>query len=377
MSQPVSLVFPRADTAGGVERVVWDTLQHYGRQAPTRFVGVSMQTPSPAGVRHVEVSPRTTAYGLRGFSFRSAARAALLRESDSRVMTFGVQCPPGEVLWVGSVHRAWLEAARTLPLGPVQAPASIRFAMPHHRALLALERSYFTRQQAAAILCTSERERDDLVRLYGVDASLTTVVPNGFDPEVFSPGARTRRRAEERARLGLHDGDLALLFVANELPRKGFGQVLDALARLRHPRLSLHLVGRTAPTAYERTVRDLGLQDVLRYHGPTTDVAAYHAACDLLLLPSQYEPFGLVVVEALASGLPVITTRVTGASAAVGHDKVGLILEDAYDVDELAGAVERALDDTVRQRWSLAAPAAAAPYAWPSVFARVDRLLAG
>ena len=76
--------------------------------------------------------------------------------------------------------------------------------------------------------------------------------------------------------------------------------------------------------------------------GPSRDVAWQFAAADLMVLPTQYEPFGLVIIEALASGVPVITSRVAGASEAVLPGRTGLILEDPYDVEELARLIDEA-----------------------------------
>ena len=220
----------------------------------------------------------------------------------------------------------------------------LRYGMPRHLVLLAMEREYFTRFQPRMIICTSQREAEDLARIYGIDPSITTVLPDPFDPDQFNIGRRARHRDEARARMGLEEGDFALLFVANELHRKGFAQALGALAKVNDHRATLHLIGRTPPAAYAATIERLGLSSRVRYHGPTSDIGWWYAGGDLLVLPTQYEPFGLVIIEALASGLPVITTRLAGAAAAVQHGSTGLIQEDPYDVSELASLISSALD---------------------------------
>ena len=257
-------------------------------------------------------------------------------------VTMGAVVPPGDVLWVPSVHRAWLEAARTIQMGRVTVPARVRFAMPNHRVLLAMESEYFRRSHPRAILCTSKREVDDLQRLYRVDPALTTVVPNPFDPSGSVSSAGTGTGEAARADLGVGPDQLALMLVANELHRKGMGQAVEALALDGDDRKHLHVVGKAGLGPYQALIHRLGLDGRVHYHGPSRDVGWQLAAADLMVLPTQYEPFGLVIVEALASGVPVVTTRLAGASEAVQPGRTGLILEDPYDVEALAALYAQA-----------------------------------
>jgi UDP-glucose:(heptosyl)LPS alpha-1,3-glucosyltransferase len=286
----------------------------------------------------------------------------------------GVVAPPADVLWVHSVHRAWIRASRSVPVGRISAPAQLRYVMPRHLSLLALERQYFRAAHARAIICTSHREVADLAEIYGVDPAITCVLPSPFDPEMFNADRIATCRAEARARLGVEDGGVALLFVANELHRKGFAEALAALAEVGDDRLSLHIVGRTPPTGYSATIARLGLTHRVHYHGATDDVGWWLAGADLLLLPTQYEPFGMVIVEALASGVPVITTSVAGASEAVQHGVTGLIQQDPYDVSELASLIRTAVAADLKA-WGRRAAVSVGVYRRDNVMARVEEIL--
>jgi UDP-glucose:(heptosyl)LPS alpha-1,3-glucosyltransferase len=246
--------------------------------------------------------------------------------------------------------------------------------MPRHLVLLAMERQYFRTSRARAIICPSRRDVDDLAEIYGVDPTIACVVPNPFDPEVFNADRRAACRIEARASLGVGDSEIALLFVANELHRKGFGEALAALAEVRDERLSLHLIGRTPPTRYRATMGRLGLTQSVHYHGATNDVGWWLAGADLLLLPTQYEPFGLVIVEALASGVPVITTSVAGAAEAVEHGRTGLIQDDPYDVSELASLIRTAVAADL-EAWGRHAAASVGAYSRDRVMAQVEEIL--
>ena len=106
--------------------------------------------------------------------------------------------------------------------------------------------------------------------------------------------------------------------------------------------MGLYVVGKAGLGAFRPLIDRLGLEDRVHDLGPSDDVGLQLAAADLMVLPTQYEPFGLVIVEALASGVPVLTTRLAGASSAVRPGRTGLILEDPYDVEELTALLDQA-----------------------------------
>ena len=370
----VAVSFPAVHRSGGIERVCWDLLEYLAPRHTTAFVGSSAPEGLPAGVAMAAV-PGPAEPGPLGMRARRARTAEVVASLAPRVtVSMGSVVPPGDVLWVPSVHRAWLHAARTVRTGYLTLPAWVRFALPRHRVLLDLEAEYFREARPRRVLCTSPREVEDLTRYYGVDPGLTTVVPNPFDPEQFNPARRTRDRHRARAELGLADDQLALLLVANELHRKGLAQLLDAMAALGDPRMILHIVGRAPLAPFRATIRRLGLDARVVAHGSSSDVGWYLAAADLMVLPTQYEPFGLVIVEALASGVPVLTTRLAGAASAVREGRTGLILEDPYDVDGLARLLATAAAADLSQ-WGREAATSVEEYRRDVVMERVERVL--
>ena len=126
-------------------------------------------------------------------------------------------------------------------------------------------------------------------RLYGVPPGDIAVLPNGYSPAEFSAARVREHRAPMRAKLGYAEGDKVVIFVANELERKGFGPLLRAAASLNDPRLRLLAVGRLDGGRYADEIRRLGLTDRVHFAGPSGDVATFYAAADLFVLPTQYE----------------------------------------------------------------------------------------
>jgi glycosyltransferase involved in cell wall biosynthesis len=370
----IAVVFPQLHRTGGIERVCWDLLDHLGPRHETAWVGTFAPEGTPAGVRLVPVGGAIDpgAIGMVRRRTRTAKVVAAL--APQVTVTMGSVVAPGDVLMVPSVHRAWLEAARTIQAGPVSVPARVRFLMPRHRVLLAMESQYFRRSRARHILCLSRREVDDLVHFYGVDPALCSVVPNPYDPELFNPQRRARHRDEVRARLGIEEHDIALMLVANELHRKGLSQLLEALARTHNHAMTLHVVGKAGLGPFRPLIERLGLEGRVHGHGPSDDVGRSLAAADLMVLPTQYEPFGLVVIEALACGVPVLTTRLAGASDAVHPGRNGLILEDPYDVEELAALLDRAAAADLAA-WGREAAGSVDGYRRERVLSRVEEIV--
>jgi len=239
--------------------------------------------------------------------------------------------------------------------------------------MLFMERLYFRRPSRLLVPCADQLVRD-LERIYGlyIPNNRIAVIHNGFDPELFSLGHRIALREEARHFLGYSPGEIVLVMIANEWRRKGLKVLLDAMAFVRHLPIRLLLAGRTAPTSFAAQIESLGLDDSVRYVGTVDDVALYHAAADVFVLPTQYEAFALAIVEALASGLPVITTDVPGASDLITPGINGLLLSKPEDSRELAGLLQQAMDSADRTRWSENAAASVVGLEWKTLLSRFE-----
>ena len=368
------LVFPHAHQRGGVERITWQALRDLAAKGPVVFVGHSIEPEIP-GVVHVRVK-RQGGRASATWHFRRAVRRALvgMRSTDDVVVTFGANCPPGDVCVVNSVHRSWLRSGQPVRIRGVKVPNVLRYLLARHVVLLWLERSYFRAARAGRVVAVSAQVVGDLAGLYQLPVERTVVIPNGFAGEQCSPERRAARRTEQRAAWGIPDDSVALLFVANELHRKGFGCLIEAVACSGDRRFDIHVVGRAPIDPYGPRIEELGLVGRVHYHG-SVDVGLGHAAADALVLPTQYEAFALTVVEALASGLPVVTTTVPGAGDLVRHGVNGLLQHDPLDASELSGLLDQIADPGVRCRLGSAGPASVAELEWGRLTARLDDVI--
>jgi UDP-glucose:(heptosyl)LPS alpha-1,3-glucosyltransferase len=150
---------------------------------------------------------------------------------------------------------------------------------------------------------------------------------NGVDVARFDPSAP----AVDRAGLGISPQDTAALFVSNNFRLKGLAQTVVALAQVNEPDLRLLVVGRDSPKAVQRLAQSLGVEDRLRWLGGRSDLPALYRTADFLVLPTRRDSCSLVVLEALASGLPVISTRQNGATEVMEDGVHGFVLDGPDD----------------------------------------------
>jgi UDP-glucose:(heptosyl)LPS alpha-1,3-glucosyltransferase len=246
---------------------------------------------------------------------------------------------------------------------------------PLHRVLLKLERLHFADRQYRRIIATTEVVRRDLNHHYQVPKEDVVIIPNGFSPQEFSPGVRRSRRESTRAAFKIEPKEKVLLFVANELERKGLPTVLRALKILDRSDLRLFVVGRASPRTVNRLAQKAGVSSKVTAFPSSDDVALFHAAADLFVLPTQYEAFCLAILEALGSGVPVITTRVPGAQDAINDRRNGVLVDDPLNADELASAIQWMLADDHLANCSAAAPSSVTQFQWPVVLKKYEAVL--
>jgi D-inositol-3-phosphate glycosyltransferase len=229
------------------------------------------------------------------------------------------------------------------------------------------------------IVAATTVERTHLVKHYGADPARIAVIPCGVDTNLFLPGDQ----AAARAALGLDD-QLQLLYVGRLAPIKGLETLLDAMARLRAAgtRVHLSIVGGDADeplNGHEGELRvrlaRLDLHSAVTFVGaqPQERLRAWYVAADATVLPSHYESFGMVAMEAMACGIPVVASRVGGLQTTVRDGVTGLLVPD-HDPVALAGALDRLLGDPdLRFRLGREGVQWAARHRWPCIAEAVCR----
>lgn len=202
-------------------------------------------------------------------------------------------------------------------------------------------------------IAISESIKRFAIEVEGASADKITVVRYGIDFAWLSDDDIASARQRLRADLGLYEDALLLGMVCRLVEQKGIPYALEALRRLRAQYPSAHLVvagdGENA-AELRRLASALGMADRVHWLGWRSDAAELMAAFDLLLVPSLWEGFGLVLLEAMARRLPVIASRVGAIPEVVAHGETGILIAPR-DVDALAQAISRLLDDRALRKY--------------------------
>ncbi len=273
-----------------------------------------------------------------------------LVQSHERVLCCDVYRP------TDGVHATWLEER----LRDASASLRLRVAVdPWHRYTLAMERRLFASPWLRAVLCDSEMVRDDIMARFGLPVERLPVIYNAVDSTMFSP-ALAEFRQRVRARHRIADDATVFLLVGSGFRRKGVPAALEALARLPAPS-HLLIVGEDRHSKqYRQMALSLGVRDRVTFAGYQQSVAPYYGSADAFVLPTIYDAFPSAALEALASGLPVVTSTTSGAAELVSAHDTGFVCA-ARDVDALAGHMRALLDPSMRAPMAVRAREAALP----------------
>ncbi|WCB96587.1 D-inositol 3-phosphate glycosyltransferase [Baekduia alba] len=343
MSERIAVSYPDVNLTGGVERVVVESVNHLVRRGhDVHLLAASVADGvlvDGVTVHRIRLPRRVDPLFAAGF--RERATTALRRTGPYHAhAAFSALSPLGGTFWVPSVHAASYEAIMRWRTGRGR---WVQRVNPYHRVRLALEKQYMSPGGYARLIAQTEQVKADAVRLYGTPPQDVDVVELGVDTTSFAPARRAALRASSRATLGIDPDARVVAFVANELERKGFATLAAALARLGRDDVTLLTIGRTDADAVRAEARSHGIAGRTVVAGSSTDMAVPLAAADMMALPTRYEPWGLVIVEALATGIPVVTTRLAGAAQQIEEGRTGALIDDPDDVAGFAHAIAWAL----------------------------------
>jgi len=283
------------------------------------------------------------------------------RELDAVVVNGFITYARSDLNCVHFVHSAWLQS----PYHPFRQRRSLRsFYHYLYNGLNAkLERMAFRRTRR--VIAVSEQVKRELMAYAGVPEDRISVITNGVDLQEFypKPVSRAEHRLPEDAVLALFAGDI-------KSSRKNLDTVLRSLQAV--PGVHLLVLGSTDGSPYPRMAKELGLGDRIRFLGYRRDVADMMSLCDVFVYPSRYEPFSLVLLEAMATGLPVITSSRCGAVELLTQE-AGIVVEDPDDAESLAAALQSVIADRERlKRMGAAASRLARDHTWQAM---ADRYL--
>ena len=361
----LALNFSRVDPSrGGAETYVADLCRHLAREGHrvTLFANSWDEAALPGVVcRKVEARGRTR--GAKIWDFARNSEDALRRESFDCTVGFINTWHHDVLIPQGGVHGASLECnARRFPAGWRRAAYTLgKRINPKASLYRAIERKQYDPARGARVVAVSRMVRGHLERFHDVPRERIRVIPNAIDAARLEVADPRGARRELRGRFGLADDDLVGLFVGHNFWLKGLKPLLLALhlRKSRNPDARpIHLLvcGGGKPGPFRKLAGTLGLGNTVHFAGFLPEVAAGYWASDFFAQPTYYDPCSLVVFEALACGLPVLTTACNGAGELITPGREGFVVNSPDATDHLADGLDRMADDSAR--WAMSADAA-------------------
>ncbi len=250
------------------------------------------------------------------------------------------------------LYRIWKKTCRYLSL--------------RHHFIARLERIQYTDPGVVRYVAISDMLARHMRETYDLSEEKLRIVYNGVDTETFSPANRARHRDAVRRELGTPSGAPVVFHVTNNFRLKGLKPLVRALRRVReNPRgrgAELWVLGRGRRRPYARLASKLGVREAVRFLGWREKPERFYASADVYAHPTFYDACSLSVLEALASGLPAVTTETNGASGYIDDGVQGFVLPDAADDAALAEGLLKALEPDFQAKAGIAARARAEEY---------------
>lgn len=318
----------------------------------------------------VRVGGASIGRALSLMRFAYAAAPAARRAGNDLVLSFA-RCVGADIMRSGGgAHVSYLRAARKWrgALGAY----SMRLS-PYHQVQMLIERQGFRHPGLKRTIAVSDFVRDDLIREFGLAPDKTVTIYNGVDVDRFRPAGGQSERAAIRQKFVIPAGAKVVIFVGNGFARKGLGFLIEAWPLVAGGAFLLVVGSDRATAKFVRRARELNVGARVVFTGPQTNVESLFHAADVFALPSLFEPFGNVAMEAMASALPVMTSAFSGVAELIPASMRGFRVENPSDVGEIALRLGALLD--APPNLGAEARAAAEKFTWQRYATELNALI--
>jgi len=289
-----------------------------------------------------KVSYLKTPSPVKNLSF-SKNSAKLIAKENFDIVNGLAQIFPQDIYRVGDpLHINWL---RTFSSNPVK--KVMKYLNPRDLALLYIEKNIFKQGNYKRIITNSHMSKAQVVHYYNVPEEKIKVVHNGVDLNKFNSDEKPGLRKSIRKNLGIKKDEVILLFAGNDFRRKGLQFAMQCVANLikKGLKVKLLIAGRQKAGPYLRLVRKNGYADNILFLGHVEKIESVFCASDMFILPTFYDPFSNVCLEAMACGLPVITTRLNGAAEIIEDKVSGFVVDSPLQIEEMVTAAAAVIEN--------------------------------
>lgn len=347
-------------TKGGAEMVAANLCKEMSRKGHEAHVYTQQADPDTEGATVHIIQTASLPSALRLVLFRKKA-SVMTQDKGFDVIYSLCQTYPVDIYRVGDgIHRHWMK---------IRYPNALvrrikHLTSPVHAVMRFLENRLFQQNNCGFYITNSRLVKNQVMEYFSIPPERIKVIYNGVNHDTFNPGVQ-RFRADSRKTLGIGEHDLVLLFVSNNWERKGLSTIIEAMASAGTGNMKLVVVGRGKADAYIALARERGINAKdLMFAGQSADICRFYGMADIFILPSMYEPFANVCLEAMACGLPVVTTQSNGSSELITDGRDGFVLENWDDSAKLAKHIITLSSKSIRESMGKNAAAAALNHTW-------------
>jgi UDP-glucose:(heptosyl)LPS alpha-1,3-glucosyltransferase len=334
----IALVVHDYHRRGGHSRYVVELAERFSREHEVHVFANTFESDGKDDIKfHRVPAIRTTA--LTTILTFPLGAASLLEHQFDIIHAQGVSAPRQEIVTAHICNQAWLDVQQSKN-GGLSLPQRLFKA-----TVCPWERSVFRQSNSNWVIAVSEKLKREIGEYYERTEQVSVVRP-GVDPERFHPGLKAEHRAQVRKRLSLSEDRFLMLYVGDV--QKGADYAIRTAACV--PESQLVVVSGSRFGDCRALAAKLGVADRVVFVPPTGHMEEYYAACDLFLFPTVYDGHGMVIWEAMASGLSVITSRAAGAAEIMDDLTDGVLVDDPSDTSRLAGHVRSLMADARRRQ---------------------------
>jgi UDP-glucose:(heptosyl)LPS alpha-1,3-glucosyltransferase len=374
----IALIVRKFYLAGGISRYVVELARNYANGNEVHVYAARIdQTLVPNVVFH-RVPMYSSAFLKRRklfavnnifevVTFMFCARCMLFSAKFDIIHSQGDYTGASHLYTAHSCHKAWLRLYRSSKPGIfgylMKSPIN-----PLHMLLLFVEKMSVIHSRR--FIAISNGIKRELMECYGVPADKISVIPNGVNTDEFNPALKKEPRNRVRNLYGIRQDDFVIIFPAHEFQRKGLTELIRVVAGIKMPSMKVLVVGRDAPRPFMALAEAEGCADRIIFAGSATRMGDFFNASDVLVFPTVYEPFGLIITEAMASGIPAVVSRSAGAAELITDGVDGLLIQNPRDVVEIRRHILTLYNDvSLRKSMGAAARVTALKYSWANISA--------
>jgi UDP-glucose:(heptosyl)LPS alpha-1,3-glucosyltransferase len=353
----IAVVIPEFGLIGGAEGFAYEVTERLARQPDfeIHLLAHRLQGKAPAGITFHKIPPIPFPRFFRPVGFALFTKALLKRIMPAVVHSHERIFESDVFTLHGIPHRTWIREARRKKLSFFD------------RSTAWVERKGFCSVRAPILLAVSSLVKEETLGSYHLPESRVRIIHPGLNLERFDRSHRDEWRSEVRRLHGLGQRDVVVLFVGMNFEIKRLDWVLRSVAYLTEKGVSalkLLVVGRGDVDKYRVMSRDLGIGENVIFAGVSAKVEKYYFASDIFVMPSRFDTFGLVVLEAMGAGLPVVISRRVGAKDMVSEGVNGFVIDENGTVPDLGDRIALLLHEETRLTMGQKAREVALQFTW-------------